>query len=420
VEHSTSVSCPLTATLASPTSAILKRQSNQLEVEEQPHQTSASFNQKIFKKRKIMSDLEFDDDEQLLSDHEDEIDEEDEDQGGEEEDAEDGDEELFGGDETVRGGSLRATKSYQVLEKEQLISESSSLINETKEVLGLPSKALTAVLLRHFKWNKEKLIERYMEQPEKVLESCGLTSLILEKKPKNPNRTINCLICLEDIVEDETFALACGYRYCRTCWSTFLEMRIEEGAESVYTRCMSPGCKEIVHEEAFKTVVTPALFKKYSNYLLRSFVEDNPQIKWCPAPGCENAVRCDLKNRTEAVNVNADSAIVSYVMITISVITCQQPATRLRNGSRRHQMNLKMSHGLLQIQRNVHNVGHPSKRMEDVCTCIVNGMQEDVVTSSVGYVVDLGQNMVHTLAGIIIVINMKNLMPSLRMKRQAM
>jgi len=202
-----------------------------------------------------MSDFDDDDEDQFLGDshndmdEEDEIDEEDEeDQGGEEEDAEEGDEELFGGDETVRGGSLRATKSYQVLEREQLISESSSLINETKEVLGLPSKALTAALLRHFKWNKEKLIEKYMETPEKVLESVGLTALILEKKPKNPDKTLSCLICLETVIEDETFALACGHRYCKDCWSTFLEMKIEDGAESVYTRCMSPGCKEIVHE----------------------------------------------------------------------------------------------------------------------------------------------------------------------------
>eukprot|EP01099_Mayorella_cantabrigiensis_P004224 TRINITY_DN316_c0_g1_i2.p2 TRINITY_DN316_c0_g1~~TRINITY_DN316_c0_g1_i2.p2 ORF type:complete len:246 (-),score=77.19 TRINITY_DN316_c0_g1_i2:936-1673(-) len=244
-----------------------------------------------------MSDMDFVEEDDFIEDdeEEEEIDEEDEDEGGEEEEGEDGDEELFGGDETVRGGALRATKSYQVLEKEQLVTESSSLINETKEVLGLPSKALTAVLLRHFKWNKEKLIEKYMETPEKVLESVGLTSLILEKKPKNPDKKLNCLICLEDVVEEETFALACGHRYCKPCWATFLELRIEDGAESVYTRCMSPGCKEIVHEEAFKAIVTPQLFKKYSAYLLRSFVEDNPQIKWCPAPGCENAVRCDLK-----------------------------------------------------------------------------------------------------------------------------
>ncbi|XP_039167787.1 probable E3 ubiquitin-protein ligase ARI8 [Eucalyptus grandis] len=30
--------------------------------------------------------------------------------------------------------------------------------------------------------------------------------------------------------------------------------------------------------------------KKYSQYLLRSYIEDNRKTKWCPAPGCEYAV----------------------------------------------------------------------------------------------------------------------------------
>lgn len=31
---------------------------------------------------------------------------------------------------------------------------------------------------------------------------------------------------------------------------------------------------------------------KLNQYELRSFVETNPHLKWCPAPGCEHAVHC--------------------------------------------------------------------------------------------------------------------------------
>ncbi|KAI6699197.1 hypothetical protein NL676_019316 [Syzygium grande] len=30
--------------------------------------------------------------------------------------------------------------------------------------------------------------------------------------------------------------------------------------------------------------------RKNSQYLLRSYIEDNRKTKWCPAPGCEYAV----------------------------------------------------------------------------------------------------------------------------------
>ena len=31
---------------------------------------------------------------------------------------------------------------------------------------------------------------------------------------------------------------------------------------------------------------------KLDQYALRSYVEDNKRMGWCPAPGCENAVEC--------------------------------------------------------------------------------------------------------------------------------
>ena len=36
-----------------------------------------------------------------------------------------------------------------------------------------------AVLLRHFQWNKEKLIERYMDEPEAVKRDAGVLDLSL-------------------------------------------------------------------------------------------------------------------------------------------------------------------------------------------------------------------------------------------------
>ena len=35
---------------------------------------------------------------------------------------------------------------------------------------------------------------------------------------------------------------------------------------------------------------------KYRQYILRSFVEDNPYIRWCPSPHCNKAIECkDIK-----------------------------------------------------------------------------------------------------------------------------
>jgi ariadne-1 len=45
-----------------------------------------------------------------------------------------------------------------------------------------------------------------------------------------------------------------------------------------------------VPQEVWKKLVNPADYKKYSRYLLRSFVDINKCVKWCPSPGCDKAI----------------------------------------------------------------------------------------------------------------------------------
>jgi len=48
----------------------------------------------------------------------------------------------------------------------------------------------------------------------------------------------------------------------------------------------------MVDETLVKEMVDIQYYKIYSKYVARSFVDDNPRIKWCPAPDCGRAVYC--------------------------------------------------------------------------------------------------------------------------------
>lgn len=80
-----------------------------------------------------------------------------------------------------------------------------------------------------------------------------------------------------------------------------MELKIAEGTDCVSAKCPAPKCKAKVHDIAYKTLVDPEMFVKYSNFVLKSFVDDNPLVKWCPAPGCTYTIRCERKDRKEAV-----------------------------------------------------------------------------------------------------------------------
>lgn len=198
--------------------------------------------------------------------------------------------------------TLHRTASYSCLPEQEIIAESKRLINEVKQVCSIPTDAAAAALLRYFKWNKEKLIESYLETPEKTCADAGLNAKFeMERKVKDPERIESCLICMEDVAREATFALACGHRYCKECWRGYLEVLIRDGPRAVYARCPAPKCQAIVHESAYRALVTPEQFNRYNRFLLRTFVEDNQQMKWCPSPGCSNAIFVEQSNRRAPV-----------------------------------------------------------------------------------------------------------------------
>jgi len=55
-----------------------------------------------------------------------------------------------------------------------------------------------------------------------------------------------------------------------------------------------------VPDQLIRKLTSPEVYSKYTAFVSKSFVEDNPNIKWCPRAGCGNAVKSDVKNISEA------------------------------------------------------------------------------------------------------------------------
>lgn len=102
--------------------------------------------------------------------------------------------------------------------------------------------------------------------------------------------TYDCLICCESYGVDMVFGVGCGHYFCNLCWKPYLEFKIEEGPCCISTSCPFHECNEIVPDWVFEKIVSPTSFSKYAKFLVRSYVDINKRVKWCPAPGCDNAV----------------------------------------------------------------------------------------------------------------------------------
>ncbi|KAN0065115.1 hypothetical protein ACQY0O_001612 [Thecaphora frezii] len=155
-----------------------------------------------------------------------------------------------------------------------------------------------AILLRHFGWNKERLIERYMDSPETVNLEAGV-----HEDPSRPKLQMladfTCEVCYtssEDIKggKMETLALACGHRYCKSCYQQYMDQKIREEGESRRMQCMKEKCNLVIDERTVGLVVEPATFDRYKILLNRTYVDDSSILRWCPAPNCELAVECHV------------------------------------------------------------------------------------------------------------------------------
>ncbi|KAL1852639.1 hypothetical protein Plec18167_007733 [Paecilomyces lecythidis] len=185
---------------------------------------------------------------------------------------------------------------FRVLSPEDIEAEQNVQINEVSAILGLPPES-SAILLRYARWNREKLIENYMDRPEEILEEAGLGTTF-ESTPKTqviPG--FMCEICCEDGDDLETYAMRCGHRFCVDCYRHYLTQKIKEEGEAARIECPQDNCHRIVDSKSLAFLVTEDLKDRYQTLLTRTYVDDKENLKWCPAPNCEYAVDCPVKSR---------------------------------------------------------------------------------------------------------------------------
>lgn len=59
---------------------------------------------------------------------------------------------------------------------------------------------------------------------------------------------------------------------------------------------MGHKCLSKVPQNIVTQLVCNDLRKKYRFFLLKSFIDNNPFTKWCPAQGCNNAIKSELQS----------------------------------------------------------------------------------------------------------------------------
>ncbi len=163
-----------------------------------------------------------------------------------------------------------------------------------------------AILLRHMSWNKERLIERYMDAPDDVKYEAGVMDdparpRIVDMRPADHFTCEICFTSTDDLPPSSepasasaatasgkspskgkgkaassasasasaatgpalsTLALGCGHRFCKDCYAEYLLRKIQEEGESRRVQCMEEKCKLVVDERTVGLLVPPEVLEK--------------------------------------------------------------------------------------------------------------------------------------------------------------
>ena len=147
---------------------------------------------------------------------------------------------------------------FKVYGPPEIQSHQDLQINEVSAILGQPSEA-SAILLRHLRWNKERLIESYMDKPEAVLENAGLGPGSGQAPRAQVIPGFMCEICCEDSPGLQSYAMKCGHRYCLDCYRQYLAQKIKGEGEAARIQCPTRGCSRIVDAKSLELLVATDL-----------------------------------------------------------------------------------------------------------------------------------------------------------------
>jgi ariadne-1 len=231
--------------------------------------------------------------------------------------------------------SISSTRIYfsldLVLSQDDIVKYMVECIKEVNEVIKLPSTTVR-LLLHHFRWDKEKLMERFYDpdhqdelfrqahiinpfkkphlhtqtsssshrSTRRQISSTSLTpspSITTTTNPLKPLTEQTCLICCLTKSVGEMPGLECGHTFCRSCWQHYLTYKIMHEGIGQTIACPSK-CDILVDDKTVLNLIeSPEVRSKYQHLITNSFVECNRSMRWCPGTNCTNAIKasyCDV------------------------------------------------------------------------------------------------------------------------------
>lgn len=189
---------------------------------------------------------------------------------------------------------------YTILTEQQYMTLMLKYVEEVKTILQLPS-SIIKLLLNHFKWDKERLLERFYEVDQEQFFRDAKVVNPFAPKPSESPPTDTCLICCSD-EPTEMFHLECQHTFCTDCWRSYLINQIVQEGLAQTIVCPDFQCEILVDDQTIHKFLHENEFVQhiYKKTILNSYIDRNPRAHWCPGQNCGHII--NASSLTSAYN----------------------------------------------------------------------------------------------------------------------
>ncbi|KAI0648414.1 hypothetical protein C8Q79DRAFT_955355 [Trametes meyenii] len=193
----------------------------------------------------------------------------------------------------VEHKSLSAAQLQQMVENDIL---------QVASVVGLESP-IVSILMRHYNWNSDRLIEKFLDSADLVLRDAGEPELpngeismspppakrIRLDSPSAPQEFM-CDVCCDDN-PPSVFRLRCQHAFCEPCWQEYVTSKVKDEGQCTF-RCMHDNCRTVVDGASIAKLVESSVNERYKELIRQAYVAAHSHLRFCPHPGCTETVSC--------------------------------------------------------------------------------------------------------------------------------
>nr|CAH8872564.1 unnamed protein product [Trichobilharzia regenti] len=188
---------------------------------------------------------------------------------------------------------------YEILHPNQLSQLMSDITKEVEQIIQIAPTYLR-LLLAHFKWDKDALMEFYFEHGKahtfsqaSIIDPMDIPETSNHTKTNEKKTEMFCDICYLPATPSQMYGLSCAHYFCLSCWQRYLKIKIMEESQIDRIYCPSTSCRVLVEDEIVFQMITDQNVRKHFHKLIsNSFVCHNRSLTWCPGVNCGHAVRC--------------------------------------------------------------------------------------------------------------------------------